>query len=73
MTTLHAAEFTFGQDGNSVGSTGIDELLNVSLEDGGAGHFLVLRTEGWSIDSPAELSSLLYDILDVVATFNKEN
>jgi len=73
MTTLEHAEFVFVQDGNCSGTTDTYEWLSVSLEDGRAGHFLVLRTEGWSIDTPAELSSLLYGILDAVANFNKEN
>jgi hypothetical protein len=42
------------------------ELLNVEAVDEGGGHFLVLKTEGWSID-PDEIDMLADMLRDALA------
>lgn len=59
---LTRAVFEFIQDGNTDGTTSEYELLrvefeSVQMEPPG---YIVLRTEGWSIDEPEDLSNLLF-------------
>lgn len=57
---LYGGSLRFGQDGNTCGSTDELEILNVDfvfqLPD--TEPFIVLRTEGWSMDSVSELEFL---------------
>ncbi len=52
---------TFIQDGNTVGTTEDLESITVNIEfqlpcDGG---FTVIKTDGWSMDDPKELTDLV--------------
>lgn len=63
-TQLSKAVFTMCQDGNTLGTTDETEELEVRLEwqlfaDDPDGPFLVIKSKGWSIDSPEELKQLL--------------
>ncbi len=37
------------------------QSLTISIRDGGAGPFLHIKTEGWSIDSLEDISKLIED------------
>lgn len=59
---LHKATYEFTQDGNTLGTTECVELLEITHEAPlflDEGHFIVIRTKGWSIDTPGELFDLL--------------
>jgi len=65
------------QPGNTMGSTEEYEYLDISLEyqtsDPGTGDdcFIVLKTEGWSIDEPSELVTLLTDLKAAIGKFSR--
>lgn len=54
-------EVMLTQDGNTMGTTSDCEVLTICLEYQLPGElrFLVLKTEGWSCESPQELEGLL--------------
>ena len=57
---LNKASFHFTQEGNTEGTTSDIEEITIDYEViADEGGFFVLRTEGWSVDSVAELSELL--------------
>lgn len=66
---LISASFTFGQEGNTEGTTSDYEEITIEYQNPFDLHhgFFVLRTEGWSIDNAAELAELLDRILKVDA------
>lgn len=58
--SLFRATFEFIQDGNSDGTTEDIESLTIECEGLDAlGCYYVLKTEGWSIDSPDEIKELI--------------
>jgi len=66
---LMSASFTFGQEGNTEGTTSEYEEITIEYQNPFDLHhgFFVLRTTGWSIDNAAELAELLDRILKVDA------
>lgn len=58
---LARMELEFFQDGNTMGTTGDVETLRVQFETQVPGEepFLVLRSDGWSVDGPAEFLTFL--------------
>jgi len=56
------------QEGNTLDTTSEYESLTVNLEyqltGPGEYGFLVVKTDGWSVDDPSEFSSLLEKIVD---------
>ena len=66
---IDRVQFTWCQDGNTLGTTDECEVLHVQLEltEPGEPPFIVLKTEtGWSIDEPSELTALLERCLKAV-------
>jgi hypothetical protein len=68
---LHRVVATFTQEGNSMGTTGDPEILDVFLEfqlSEEDGPFFVLRSEtGWSFDSPEELLAVINRVSDIMS------
>jgi hypothetical protein len=64
---LMSASFTFGQEGNTEGTTSEYEEIVIEYQNPFDLHhgFFVLRTTGWSIDNAAELAELLDRIIRV--------
>jgi len=61
----------FFQEGNTLGTTGEDEVLELCLEFQGseeAGPFYVIKTNGWSFDSLADLQVLIDRASVIIAT-----
>ena len=58
---LDKASFGFSQEGNTLGTTSEYEYLKIRLETQLPGErpFIVIETEGWSIDEPKELTTLI--------------
>ena len=58
---LMSASFTFGQEGNTEGTTSEYEEITIEYQNpfDNRHRFFVLRTQGWSIDNPEELGELL--------------
>lgn len=56
-----SATLTFIQDGNTMGTTQDTEVLEVQFltQIPGEDPFMVLKTEGWSINTEEELSQIL--------------
>jgi len=58
-------QLSFIQDGNADGTTGEIESIDFEIESSpgesleGDGFYYVLRTEGWSFDTPEELLALI--------------
>lgn len=40
--------------------------IEISFEDGGGGHFIVIKTDRWAFDSPEELKTVLDQVYDHV-------
>ena len=61
---LLRASFTFGQEGNTEGTTSDHEEIVIEYQNPFEFHhgFFVLRTTGWSIDNAEELAELLESI-----------
>ena len=68
---LNKITYEFSQEGNTCGTTSEWEELTIEVdtpcgsiidEDG----FFVLRTTGWSIDDPSELTELLEHVINGV-------
>jgi hypothetical protein len=49
------------QPANSCNADGDLESLKIKIMDGGAGHFFVLKSKGWSFDSVDDLINILND------------
>lgn len=64
---LMSASFTFGQEGNTEGTTSEYEEIVIEYQNpfDNRHRFFVLRTEGWSIDNVEELGELLERIKKV--------
>ena len=64
---LISASFTFGQEGNTEGTTSEYEEIVIEYQNPFDLYhgFFVLRTEGWSIDNAEELAELLERIKKV--------
>jgi hypothetical protein len=60
---LGRVHFEFTQDGDCCGPVDDVQQINIEIEDGGGGKYLVLSTERWAVDSPKELEKLLTDVL----------
>lgn len=58
---LMSASFTFGQEGNTEGTTSEYEEIVIEYQNpfDSRQRFFVLRTQGWSIDNAAEMAELL--------------
>jgi hypothetical protein len=68
---LEKCSFTFGQEGNTNGTTDEFETITIECEsslgiDNDEGCYYVLRTEGWSIDNVNELQELFDRINKVI-------
>lgn len=69
--TLDKISYHFSQEGNTLGTTSLDEEMIVDVEtqlgsieeEGG---FLVIRTDGWSINDIEELKDMLKLVEDGV-------
>jgi hypothetical protein len=64
-TLLEKATYEFSQDGNCLGPVDAYEFLTIEAvsslgldRDGKNNNFFILRTKGWSIDSPEQLEEL---------------
>jgi hypothetical protein len=65
--SLFKASFEFIQDGNSNETTEDIESLIIECEDIDAlGCYYVLKTNGWSIDKPEEIKSLIERINKII-------
>jgi hypothetical protein len=65
--SLFKATFEFIQDGNTNGTTEDIESLIIECENIDAdGCFYVLKTNGWSIDEPEEIKSLIERINKII-------
>lgn len=74
---LEKCSFEFSQESNCNGSSGDVELLNIDCEsslgiDNDGDCFYILKTEGWSIDSLADLQELIDRISKVIKGGNNE-
>lgn len=59
---LSQVSVEFVQDGNTMGTTSEIETLKISLEfqlGEKDGPFYVIKTDGWSMDNPSELTELI--------------
>lgn len=68
---LEKCSFQFSQESNVNGSSGDMELLDIDCEsslgiDNDGECFYILKTEGWSIDSLADLQELIDRISKVI-------
>jgi hypothetical protein len=73
---LEKCSFTFGQEGNTNGTTDEFEIITIECEsslgiDNDEGCYYVLRTEGWSIDNVNELQELFDRIQKSIQGGNK--
>jgi hypothetical protein len=65
------------QPGNTLGSTTENEYLDISLEyqtsEPGTGEdgFVVLKTEGWSLDSGEELVPIVRDFMSAIGKYSR--
>lgn len=68
---LEKCSFQFSQESNCNGSSGDMELLDIHCEsslgiDNDGDCFFILKTEGWSIDSLADLQELIDRVTKVI-------
>lgn len=68
---LEKCSFQFSQESNCNGSSGDIELLDIDCEsslgiDNDGDCFFILKTEGWSVDSLADLQQLIDRIYKVI-------
>ena len=71
---LAEAKFVFTQPGNTSGTTDEYEELIVEVEgigDVSKENFLVIRTNGWSIDEPKELVNILKRVKKMLEVKNE--
>ena len=71
---LAEAKFVFTQPGNTSGTTDEYEELIVEVEgigDISKENFLVIRTNGWSIDEPKELVNILKRVKKMLEVKNE--
>ena len=71
---LAEAKFVFTQPGNTSGTTDEYEELIVEvegIEDVSKENFLVIRTNGWSIDEPKELVNILKRVKKMLEVKNE--
>ena len=69
---LNKISYTFFQEGNTLGTTTTEEEIIVDVETQcdsieNEGGFLVIRTNGWSVDSAEELKDMLKLVEDGVS------
>ena len=60
--SINHASVSFEQEGNSMGTTEEYEQITINLEyqlSEEDGSFIVLKTDGWSIDNPSDLDTLI--------------
>jgi len=65
---ISSFQFTFTQDGNTLGTTKEFETITIKTEYQIPGEypFFVIETEGWSVDSVKDLETLFKNFLHVV-------
>jgi hypothetical protein len=70
--SLHSASFRFSKEGNTLGTTAAYEGIEIRLETQLPGEppFIVIKTDGFSMDSVGELDQLVQRCMRV---FNKHN
>jgi hypothetical protein len=73
---LERCSFSFGQEGNTNGSTDTYEELTIECEsslgiDNDEGCYYVLKTNGWSVDNVNDLQELFDRINKVIQGGNK--
>lgn len=67
------AEVTYSQCAGSAGNRQDNEELTVTMRDGGAGPYLELKTEQWSIDGPDQLTDVLRHFMYAVGIAQEVN
>ena len=60
--TLQESTFTFTQEADCCDGRNCDQMLEVEVHDGGGGKFFRIKTEGFAIDSGADLEAIFADI-----------
>lgn len=59
---LTESRFEFVQDADCCADSSDAQVLEVEVHDGGGGKFFRLKTEGFAVDSGADLESLFVEI-----------
>lgn len=59
LPRLVGASFRYVQDADACSDHQLEQTLDVSLADGGAGAYFVLSTSRWAIDSIDDIAALL--------------
>lgn len=64
--TIESMAVTFAQEEDCAGRAGAgSQSLEISTADGGAGHYIVLKTERWAVDDIAELATICQQVMDI--------
>lgn len=69
--TLGDATFLLEQENDGCDQGNYGQSLEVKVEDAGGGHYFVLKTERWAVDSPEEMANLLFSIQSKMANWWK--
>ena len=60
--TLQESTFTYAQEADCCDACDAGQVLEVEVHDGGGGKFFRIKTEGFAIDSGADLEAIFADI-----------
>ena len=52
---------TYAQEQDDCSEVNIDQFLEITLEDAGAGPYFVIKTDRWAIDNIDDATNLLID------------
>jgi hypothetical protein len=56
---LHQLTMIFSQQADDLDDAGVDQHIEITTQDAGAGFYYVIKTERWAFDSVEELQELV--------------
>jgi hypothetical protein len=56
---LHQLTMIFSQRADDLDDAGVDQHIEITTQDAGAGFYYVIKTERWAFDSVEELQELV--------------
>lgn len=57
---------TFMQDPDTAQENDLQQELHIEVVDSGAGHYVVIRTDRWAMDTPEDLVKLIRRVMAVM-------
>jgi hypothetical protein len=70
---LHQLTMIFSQQADDLDNAGVNQHIEITTQDAGAGFYYVIKTERWAFDNVYQMKALIEKFQSIVNNFDPED